>query len=103
MAKFEGPEFVQGGGLNIAIGATTVEQTGIVPGATYMFVARLGAACVAWGADDATVADGGFDFAVPVDGVVFAQAPEGITAVNVIEAEDGSDADAVLLVARVAD
>ena len=74
----------------MATTATTAEQTGMKPGATYEFTCT--AACVArWGADDASAADGGFDFAVPTGAVVRSVCPTGDTAINIIRvAADGN-------------
>ena len=94
--------YVVGGGLLILLGATTVEQTGLLPGHEYDFVATGGTALCRWGAGDASIADAGFDFSVPPGAVVRARCPTGVTAINVIEAEAGSTATAVLTVGRVA-
>jgi hypothetical protein len=94
--------YAQGGGLLVLITAATVEQTGLVAGNTYEFVAIDGGALVKWGAADATIADGGFDSAVPKNGGPFrAVVPAGITAINVIESDAGSVATAALLVSKV--
>lgn len=89
------------GGLLVAIGATTVEQTGLLPGHIYEFAAIGGMALCRWGADAAATADAGFDFAVPAGGKVRARCPTGDTAINVIEAEASSTATATLAISRV--
>jgi hypothetical protein len=89
------------GGLLVALGASTVEQTGIVAGRTYEFQSTGGSALVRWGAADAVTADGGFDFAVCRNNPIRAVAPAGVTAVNIIEAEASSAATAVVLISEV--
>jgi hypothetical protein len=87
------------GGLLVLIGAATVEQTGLVSGEIYEFVASWPCLC-RWGADDASIADGGFDFAVPAGGMVVSQCPEGVTAINVIELSAESNAAAALAISQ---
>ena len=95
-------EYVQSGGKLVLIGSTTVEQTGLVAGRTYEFVAIDGGALCRWGAADAVIADGGFDFAVPKNGgPVRSVCPAGASAINVIESDGASVATAVLLIAEV--
>ena len=94
------PKYVVDGGLLILIGAATVEQTGMLPGETYAFLATDPAVC-RWGADDASAADGGFDFLVPPGILVFAVCPSGDTAINVIELSAASAATAAMGVSRV--
>ena len=84
------------------IGAATVEQTALIGGELYEFVASDPCLC-RWGADDATIADGGFDFAVPANFPIRARVPFSITAINVIEASAASAATAVLLMSKIAD
>lgn len=96
-----GTDFVASGGLLIAIGDTTVEQTGMLPGELYQFTAIGGMALCRWGASDAAIADAGFDFAVPPGAVVRSRCPAATTAINVIESDAGSIATATLAVARV--
>lgn len=93
--------YVADGGLVVLLGASTVEQTGLTAGETYEFTATGGTAIVRWGAADASAADAGFDFAVPPGAVIRARVPTGDTAVNIIEAEAGSTATAVVTMARV--
>ena len=100
MAFKQGKDYAVDGGTIILITAATVEQTGMRAGATYDFVATGGTALCRWGAGDATIADGGFDFAVPPGVVVSAICQTGDTAINVIEAESGSSATAVLAISR---
>jgi hypothetical protein len=100
----EGSKYATDGGLLVLVGAATVEQTGMKPGRTYEFVMSdtngVTALC-RWGADDASIADGGFDFAVPSGAVVRAVCPTGDSAINVIEAEAGATATAALLISEV--
>lgn len=99
MAFENGTDYSTDSGLVILIGATTVEQTGILPGETYEFLASDPCVC-RWGADDASAADGGFDFVV---GHVISRVrcPAGVTAINVIELSAASAATAVLAISRV--
>jgi hypothetical protein len=93
------------GGLIVALGATTVEQTGMLPGHTYQFSvsdANGVTALARWGADDASAADAGFDFAIPSGAIIEAVCPTGVTAINIIEAEAGASATAQVLIARLA-
>ena len=97
-----------GGGMIIALGATTVEQTGFIAGRTYEFTVSCAGtagagstALVKWGGDNATIADAGFDFAVPQGTLVRAVCPASTTACNVIEAEAGTVATATVVVAEV--
>lgn len=87
-------------GLLVLLGAATVEQTGMVAGRVYEFAAQGGGALVRWGAGDATIADGGFDFLVPGGGVVRSTCPAGVTAVNIIESDAGSIATAVVCISE---
>jgi len=93
--------YARDGGLLVLLGAATVEQTGMVAGRTYEFAADDGAALIRWGAGDASIADGGFDFCVPRNCTVRSTCPAGVTAVNVIEANAGSVATATLTIADV--
>ncbi len=94
--------YVTGGTLLILITAASVEQTGFIAGRTYEAVAIDGGALVKYGTDAATIADGGFDFAVPKNGppMRFVM-PAGVTLLNVIESDAGSVATAVLLISEV--
>lgn len=100
MAQPNRLDYFPQGGLLVLITAATVEQTGMLPGALYEFVASDPCLC-RWGADNATIADGGFDFAVPAGAVIRAYCPVGDTAINVIEATSASDGAATLLISRV--
>ena len=93
--------YVAGGGLIVALGATTVEQTGMLPGWLYEFTTMGGHALMRWGASDASAADAGFDFAVSPGGVVRAVCPTNITAINIIEADAQSVATAQVAIARL--
>ena len=90
----------QGGGLLVLLGAATVEQTGLVIGRTYEFVAIDGGALCRWGADDAAIADGGFDFAVPKNGGPVRSVATAV-AINIIESDAASIATAVVLISEV--
>lgn len=94
-------DYVADAGLVVLLGAATVEQTGMLPGHWYEFVSTGGTAVCRWGADDASAADAGFDFSVPPGAVVRSQCPTGVTAINIIEAEAGSTATAVVTIARL--
>ncbi len=94
-------KFAVDGGLLVAIGATTVEQTGLIVGGRYRATAHGGMALVRLGADDASIADGGFDFAVGDGESVDFIATDA--ALNVIEADADSAANAILAVSRYAD
>lgn len=94
-------QYFLSGGILVLIGATSVEDTNFKAGETYDFTATGGTALCKWGPDNATIADGGFDFAVPPGAVVRATCPTGISALNVIEGEAGSTATAVLVAGRV--
>lgn len=98
------------GGIKVAVGATTVEITSLLPGRRYMVVhsaggdaavTQSGGAVVRWGADDASSANGGFDFAIPAGGIVLVRAP-GTTA-NVIEMDNTSAATAALYFCLIGD
>jgi len=92
-------DYAVDGGLLVLIGAATVEQTGLLPGETYVFLASDPCLC-RWGAGDASIADGGFGFAVGPNPVVVV-CPTGVTAVNVIELSAASAATAALAISRV--
>ena len=94
--------YVAGGALLVLITSASVEQTGLVAGRTYEAVAIDGGALIKYGTDAATIADGGFDFAVPKNAppMRFVM-PAGVTLINVIESDGGSVATAVLLISEV--
>jgi hypothetical protein len=94
-----GRNFVALAGKLVLLGAVSVEQTGFIKGRTYAFVAVGGTALVRWDTTAATIADGGFDFAVPPGETVYAVARD--TLVNIIEAEAGSTATAAVLIGEV--
>ena len=101
MSRRESTKYVADSGLVVLLGAATVEQTGMVAGQVYEFTSTGGTAICRWGADDASAADGGFDFAVPPGAVVRAICPSGDSAINIIEAEAGSTATAVVTITKV--
>jgi hypothetical protein len=88
-------------GLVVLITAASVEQTGLVPGAYYEFTATGGTALCRWDTTAAAASDGGFTFAVVPGETKRVRNPVGNTLLNVIEAETGSTATAVLTVSRV--
>jgi hypothetical protein len=94
-------EYVPLGGGVVAIGAASVEQTGLTAGATYEFTATGGTALCRWDTTAAAASDGGFTFAVVPGTVVRCKNPLGNTLLNVIEAEAGSTATATLTYAQV--
>jgi hypothetical protein len=93
--------YIRDGGKLVLLGAATVEQTGLIAGNTYEFTAVGGTALLRWGADDATIADGGFDFALSPGNTIKAVCPAGDSAINIIEAEAGTTATAAVLIAQV--
>jgi len=94
-------EYVAGSGKLILVGAASVEQTGFVVGHTYEATAIDGGALIKIGTNAATIADGGFDFAVEKNGGPLRFVAQD-TLYNVIESDAGSVATAVLLIAEVA-
>ncbi len=90
-------KYVAGAGKLVLITAASVEQTGFVAGRTYEAVAIDGGALVKIGTDAATIADGGFDFAVPKNGGPVRFVAQS-TLYNVIESDGASVATAVLLI-----
>jgi hypothetical protein len=89
------------GGLVVLIGATSVEQTGLLPGATYEFYAVDGSAVCRWDTTAAAASDAGFTFFVGEGETKRVKNPAANTLLNVIESDAGSEAGAVLLIARV--
>ncbi len=89
-------------GLLILVTDTTVEETGVNAGELYEFVSSW-PALVRWGADDASIADGGFDFCVPAGQAIRARVPNGDTALNVIELSAESHASATMLMSLVSE
>lgn len=94
-------KFIRSGSKTVVFSDVTAEQTGMIPGRLYRFTAIGGQALVRWGADDATAADGGYDFAVVPGDAVVTRCPEGTTAFNVIESDAGSIATATLIAAAI--
>ena len=87
-------------GLEVLVTATTVEETGVNAGELYEFVST-DPCLVRWGTDDASAADAGFDFCVPANFPIRARVPNGITAVNIIEASTASAATAACFLSQV--
>jgi hypothetical protein len=101
MSNGEIHKFVEDAGIKVAIGATTVEITNLRPGTIYQLAAVGGDALIREGADDASSANGGFDFCVNQYTQCHWQARS--TTINVIEADATSDAAAALYISRMAD
>lgn len=89
------------GGIHILITAASVEQTGLVEGAVYEFVAFGGSALCRWDTSDAVAGDGGFTFCVPEGVKMRVQNPAGNTLLNVIEGSADSSTNASLCISRV--
>lgn len=89
------------GGIVVLIGATSVEQGGLAPGATYEFYAQGGAAVCRWDTIDAAPSDGGFTFVVGDGETKRIRNPLGNTLLNVEELDSSSAATAVLTLSRV--
>lgn len=88
------------GGFVILIGAISVEQTGLTPGATYEFVATDPCVC-RWDTTDAAPTDGAFTFAVPANYPIRVVCPTGNSLLNVEEATAASAATAALFISQV--
>ena len=95
----EGINFKALGGLIVLLGATTVEQTGLVVGRTYQFTVVGGVALVRLDTDAAVASDGNYDFAVVPGEVVYAVART--TFCNIIELDSSSTATAAVSIAEV--
>lgn len=93
--------FVAGGGIKVAVGASTVEITSLKIGAVYQLSAVGGDALVRVGASDAASSNGNFDFIVNEYDQMHWKAPS--TTINVIEADTTSDAAAALYISEIAD
>ena len=89
------------GGINVLITASSVEQTGLLPGALYEFTAIGGMACCRWDTTAATAADGGFTFCVVPGESKRLRNPAANTLLNVIESDAGSIATATLLITEI--
>jgi hypothetical protein len=94
-------KFVRSGSKTVVFSDVTAEQTGMIAGRLYRFSCIGGQALVRWGADDATVADGGYDFAVVPGAYIDVRCPPATTAFNVIESDAGSIATATLIAAAI--
>jgi len=107
--------FRSGSGIKVAVGASTVEITSLLPGRTYRMTHSAGGdttgtiisgGCVCrFSASDASSANGGFDFAIAAGESLLVRAPVGDagTTLNVIEMDDNSAADAALYIQEVSD
>lgn len=92
-------QYVAGSGKLVLVTAASVEQTGFIVGRTYEAVSNGGAAAVKIGTDAATIADGGFDFVVPLGGTVRFVAQD--TLYNIIELDADSATAATLGISEV--
>ena len=97
--------FRAGGGIKVAVGATTVEITTLIPGRVYRFTHAAGGdaattqnpGCLCrFSASDAASSNGNFDFAVAAGESVIVQAPS--STLNVIEMDATSAATAALYI-----
>jgi hypothetical protein len=93
--------FVEDAGIKVAVGATTVEITSLSPGKVYQLNSVGGNALVRVGADDASSANGGFDFCVNDFTQMHWKATS--TTINVIEADTTSAATAALYICELDD
>jgi hypothetical protein len=98
-APSESGDYLIGAGLYVLITAASVEQTGFIAGRTYEAAANGGGALVKFGTDAATIADGGFDFAVPGGAVVRFIMQD--TLLNVIEMDASSQTSASVTFSEV--
>lgn len=98
-------QFVAGGGIKVAVGATTVEITSLKPGRLYRFTHSAGGdaaatqspGCVCrFSASDAASSNGNFDFAVAAGESVLVRAIGSV--LNVIEMDATSAATAALYI-----
>lgn len=106
--------FRTGSGIKVAVGATTVEITSLLPGRTYRFTHSAGGdaattqspGCLCrFSASDAASSNGAFDFAVAAGESLLVRAPVGDagTTLNVIEMDATSAATAALYIQEVSD
>jgi hypothetical protein len=93
--------FKEDAGIKVAVGATTVEITSLLPGKEYQLNAVGGDALIRVGADDASSANGGFDFIVSQYSQMHWRSRG--TTINVIEADATSAATAALYISEVDD
>lgn len=89
------------GGIHILITAASVEQTGLVGGAYYEFVAHGAAAACRWDTTAAAMADAGFTFVIAEGESKIVKNPAGNTLINVIEAGADASTNAALTMTRV--
>lgn len=108
MSKSSVLAFRAGGGIKVAVGATTVEITTLKPGQVYRFTHSAGGdaattqnpGCLCrFSASDAASSNGNFDFAVAAGESVLVRAPG--TTLNVIEMDATSAATAALYIQPV--
>ena len=106
--------FRPGSGIKVAVGASTVEITSLLPGRTYRMTHSAGGdaavtqnpGCLCrFSASDASSANGGFDFAIAAGESLLVRAPVGDagTTLNVIEMDATSAATAALYIQEVSD
>lgn len=107
--RFSPAKFVPGGGIKVAVGATTVEVTTLKPGTRYRFTHSAGGdaattqspgCLVRFSASDAASANGGFDFALAAGESLDITAPS--STINVIEMDATSAATAALYIQEYA-
>ena len=89
------------GGQVVLITASSVEQTGLLPGALYEMTAVGGHALCRWDTTAAAATDGSFTFAVSPGNPVRVRCPAGNTLLNVIEASADSAAAATLILSEI--
>jgi len=89
------------GGFVVLLGAVSVEQTGLEAGRVYEFTVTGGTALCRWDTTAAAATDGSFTFSVVPNTNIRVKCPIGNTLLNVIEAETGSTATAVLTLVPV--
>lgn len=99
MADSRWAQFRAGGGIKVAVGATTVEITTLIKGRRYRITAtaggdaattQSGAALFRFSASDAASSNGAFDFALAAGESIDIVAPG--TTLNIIEADATSAA-----------
>jgi len=102
LSKVGSEEYQAIGGFVVLLGATSVEQTGLEAGRVYEFSVTGGTALCRWDTTAAAASDGSFTFAVVPNTYLRVKCPIANTLLNVIEAETGSTATAVLTLVPVA-
>lgn len=91
MAQERDLKFIAAKGRLIAVATAAAADTGFLSGRLYR-ISMMGAAGVSsmaacrWGANDPTVADGGFDFAITTNEPLYVRVPTGTTELRAIRA-----------------